>query len=359
MTQSKVFWLKLQATDPLPQSQERLTKLFHTAGLDELIETNDHTAIKVHFGEKQSDTFLSPDLISPIVHCIRERGARPFLTDTNVLYKSVRDNAVTHLELAYEHGFTFERVGAPVIIADGIKGINETAIAINAPLNKTVSLATEIVTANSIIVISHATGHINAGLGATIKNMGMGMASRKGKLTQHSQSKPRIDSHKCNACAICAHWCPTGAIVVGEQFAVINERVCIGCGECLTMCRRGAIRFRWDNTSINLQHQIAEHALGIMTAKRGKIGFLTFMLNMTKDCDCLVGKQTPLIPDIGVLAGIDPVAIDQAVLDLTRRYHHKTLPELAYPNNDATEQIRYGEEIGLGCRHYELIECEF
>lgn len=359
MTQSEVFWLKLQATDPLPQSQERLKQLFHTAGLDKLIETNDHTAIKLHFGERESTTFLAPDYVVPIIRCVRERGAKPFLTDTNVLYKSVRDNAVTHLELAYSHGFTYERVGAPVIIADGIKGKNETAIEINAPLNKSVSLATEIVSANSIIVLSHATGHINAGLGATIKNIGMGMASRKGKLTQHSLSKPRIDKNKCTACSICAHWCPSDAIIVGQQFAIINETICIGCGECLTLCRQNAIRFRWDNTSLNLQRQIAEHALGIIKEKKGKIGFMTFMINMTKDCDCLVGKQTPLIPDIGVLAGIDPIAIDQAVLDLTQNFHQKTLAQLAYPNNDATEQLRYGEEIGLGNRQYHLIECDF
>lgn len=356
---SSVYWLKFSTNDSLTQTQERLKQLFYIAGLDRLLETNDHTAIKVHFGEKQSDTFLAPAYVSPIVQCVREKGAKPFLTDTNVLYKSVRDNAVTHLELAYAHGFTYEQVGAPVIIADGIKGINETAIEINAPLNKIVHLATEFVSANSVIVITHATGHINAGLGATIKNMGMGMASRKGKLTQHSQSKPRIDPHKCNACGICAQWCPSDAIVVGEQFAIINERLCIGCGECVTMCRSNAIRFRWDNSSLNLQRQIAEHALGIVKAKRGKIGFLTFMINMTKDCDCLTGKQTPILPDLGVLAGLDPVAIDQAVLDLTRQFTQKSLPELAYPNNDATEQIRYGEQIGLGSRQYQLIECDF
>jgi len=358
-THSTVYWLKFKTSDPIHQTQERLKQLFYTAGLDGLLETNDHTAIKVHFGEKQSDTFVAPVYVRPLVQCIREKGAKPFLTDTNVLYKSVRDNAVTHLELAYEHGFTYEQVGAPVIIADGIKGINETAIEINAPLNKTVSLATEFVSANSIIVISHATGHINAGLGATIKNMGMGMASRKGKLTQHSLSKPRIDTHKCNACGICAQWCPSDAIVVGEQFALINTELCIGCGECITMCRSTAIRFRWDNTSVNLQRQIAEHALGIIKAKRGKIGFVTFLINMTKDCDCLTGKQKPILPDLGALAGLDPVAIDQAVLDLTSQFNQKSLSELAYPNNDASEQIRYGEQIGLGSRQYQLIECNF
>lgn len=351
-----IYLMRFKSSNPVDQVKSRLKKLFNIAGFRNIVEKNDLTAIKVHFGEKGNVTHLPANYVEPIVRMVKSCGAKPFVTDTNVLYKSVRNNAIDHITLANEHGFTLENIGAPVIIADGIIGKNDTEIEINAPLNKTVSIATELVSANSIIVLSHATGHINASLGATIKNMGMGMASRKGKLTQHSVSKPEIIIDKCTACGVCARWCPENAITVSDQYAKIDDSLCIGCGECLTFCRFDAVRLKWDSSSELLQKQIAEHALGIFKEKGSKIGFLTFLINMTKDCDCLNEKMKPIIEDIGVLAGYDPVAIDQAILDLTKQVSGKTLPETAYPSTDASIQLAYGEKIGLGSRNYNLIE---
>jgi hypothetical protein len=290
---------------------------------------------------------------------IESCGAKPFLTDTTVLYKGARENAIDHLNLAYENGFTYENVGAPVIIADGIIGKNEFEVEINAPLNKTVSLATEFITANSIIVITHVTGHLNTGLGATLKNLGMGMASRKGKLVQHSVSKPVISKTKCTTCGVCVRWCPVNAITLTEHYAVIDPKKCIGCGECLAVCRFSAVHFKWDSTTVRLQQQIAEHALGIVRQKKDRIGYLTFLTNMTKNCDCYTGRQTPILPDIGVLAGTDPVAIDQAVIDLTGMENPANLARTAYPDIDYSVQLEYGEKIGLGSRNYKLIETGF
>lgn len=357
MQASNIHLIRFKTTDPDNKVKSYLKKLFHKAGFDKIIGKNDLTALKVHFGEKGNNTFLPPAYIEPIARMVKSLGAKPFVTDTNVLYKSARDNAVDHITLAHEHGFSLKTIGAPIIISDGIAGRNEIEIRIDAPINKYVSLAVDLVTANSLIVISHVTGHINIGLAATIKNMGMGMASRKGKLTQHSVSKPMINQNKCTACGTCAEWCPENAINVGSNFATINETICIGCGECIAVCRFSAVKLKWDNSSTELQKQVAEHALGIVKQKKGKIGFFTFLINMTKDCDCFGVKSEPIIDDIGVLAGKDPVAIDQAVLDLTI-INNKNISELSYPNVDANTQLIYGEKIGLGSRSYKLIDEE-
>jgi len=359
MPVSQIHFMRLKADDPVDQVKNRLKKLYKSAGFDTIVQSGDITAIKIHFGEKGNDTHVPAVYTELIVRMIKSCGALPFLTDTTVLYKSRRENAIDHLQLAYENGFAYDKVGAPVIIADGIIGKNEAAIEVNAPLNKTVSLATELVTANSIIVISHVTGHLSIGLGATIKNLGMGMASRKGKLTQHSVSKPIIKSNKCTACGVCVKWCPPNAISMPDKFAVIDQAVCIGCGECLAVCRFGSVRFQWNSTSTHLQQQIAEHALGIVRHKKDRIGYLTFMINMTKDCDCQTGRQMPIMTDIGVLAGTDPVAIDQAVIDLTGQVDSKNVAQRAYPAIDYTVQLEYGEKIGLGNRKYTLIETSF
>ncbi len=353
----KVCLYRFTSSDQINQIQSRLKTLFHKAGFDDIVEKNDLTAIKVHMGEKGNVSYLAPDYVEPVVRLVNSKAAKPFISDTNVLYKSERENAIDHLMLARKHGFTIERTGAPVIIADGIAGQNEKEVEINAPINKKVALAAEYLNAHSIIVMSHVTGHIATGMGATIKNLGMGMASRKGKLVQHSVSKPTIDKDKCTVCGVCAEWCPTDAIQVLENHAVIDEEKCIGCGECLTVCRFDAVNFKWDSSSEELQKQIVEHALGIVKNKGSKIGYMTFMISMTKDCDCMAQKPISVIDDVGVLAGKDPVAIDQAVTDLTRKQSAaNSIAKESYANVNAEIQLSYGEQIGLGSRNYELIQ---
>jgi len=355
---SKVYFIQLKTSDQKNLNKKKIKRLFNNSGLSDIIDKFDLTAVKMHFGEQGNITFLPPEYIEPVVRMIKSQGAKPFLCDSNVLYKSERDNAVDHLLLANRHGFTLENTGAPIVIADGIAGNNEIEITIDAPINKKVALASEFITANSIIVVSHATGHLGVGLGASIKNLGMGMASRKGKLIQHSVSKPEINQEKCTACGICKKWCPEDCIAMYPEYAEINEDKCIGCGECLAVCRFSAVNFKWDSSSEELQKQIAEHALGIVKQKKRKIGYLLFLVNMTKDCDCIGIEQEKIIDDIGVLAGNDPVALDQAALDLTKKYAGKNLQEKSFPDIDCRVQLEYAENIGVGTRKYVLEEVE-
>ncbi len=356
MSETDVYFLKFTSLDPVDGVCDALKELFIKAGFDKIIFKNDLTAIKVHFGEEGNSTFIKAPYITPIVDMVKKQSAKAFVTDSNVLYKSQRDNAVDHILLAHKHGFSLETIGAPIVIADGTNGANEKEITINAPLNKTVSIASEFINANSLMVVTHVTGHLCTGLGATIKNLGMGMSSRKGKLRQHSVSKPNISKKYCTSCGTCLEWCPEDAIELQSDGAWINKNTCIGCGECIAVCRDSAVKFNWDSPTENIQKQIAEHALGIVSQKKNKMGYYTFLINMTRDCDCLAHSGKLLMPDIGVLVGSDPVAIDKAVLDITTGVTKQNIATMSYPAIDPMVQLEYGQKIGLGSLKYKLIE---
>ena len=299
---------------------------------------------------------VPPALVRPVIEEIIQIEANPFLTDTCVLYKSERDNAVDHLRVAEEHGFTIEDVGAPVIIADGLLGRAERDVAIPGQIFKNVSLAPAAIESNALIVISHVTGHLATGIGAAVKNLGMGFASRRGKLRQHSVMKPGIAGKKCTGCEVCIQWCPEDAISMEDDVARIDGKRCIGCGECLTVCRFDAVKFDWKMKESDLQQRMAEHALGAVIGKPGKVGCMNFLISVTKDCDCFNVRQKPIMPDIGILAGTDPVAVDTASLDLIRERNGKELTDMTYPHIDSRTQLRHGEAVGLGTMTYELIE---
>src|SRR3989339_540150 len=254
---SNVYLARVSSSASTAEIEDKIRLLIKKSDLLRVVTSNDLTAVKCHFGEEGNSTYLPANYIKQVVEAITKVGARPFVTDTNVLYKSRRDNSYDHLQLAREHGFSHETLQAPVIIADGIKGK--------------------------------------------------------------------------------------------------NDEDCIGCGECLATCRMGAVKFKWDSSSKFLQQQIVEHALGIVKIKKDKMAYLTFLVQMTKDCDCLPQAAEFVVEDIGILAGFDPVALDQAVLDLTTRKNGKdNLATLSYAAHDPSIQLEYGEQVGLGQREYQL-----
>ncbi len=331
-----------------------LPALMEHAGFHHKFENPDLVGIKLHFGEKGNHPPIAPEWVRPVSDMIKKQGGEPFLTDTCVLYKSQRDNAINHLRLAQNYAFTIGKAGAPVIIADGLTGNDETEIAIPGQIFDRVSIASAAAQASGIIALSHVTGHLAAGMGAAIKNLGMGFASRKGKLRQHANMKPFVDESACTGCEVCTRWCPVNAIAMNNGKAVIDHGICIGCGECVTVCRYYAVKHDWQTEAPDLQKRMAEHALGVVIQKRSKVGFINFLTSITKDCDCIGKNQQPLIDDIGIIVSDDPVAIDAASLDLIQEHSSRPLNALAYPI-DPWEQIRHGEAIGLGSRNYQLI----
>lgn len=324
-----------------------------------VVKKGDLTGIKVHFGEEGNTEFIPPYLIKPVVEEVIKQGGKPFLFDTNTLYRGMRENARDHLVLAARHGFTMEVVGAPVLIADGLKGKDFVEIDIEGKHFNRVRLGSLIKQMDSCVVVSHVKGHSTAGFGGAIKNISMGFASRSGKQQMHSDVRPEVNPDLCSLCGTCVEWCPAGAITLSNA-AVIDSQICIGCGECRVTCPEGAIDISWETTPAMLQEKMAEYALGAMNTMRGRIAFVNFLINITPDCDCWEWSGTRLVDDIGVLSSLDPVAADQASCDLineaSRQKYGRDLWTHLYPRIDWQVQLKHAEEMGVGTREYSICE---
>jgi len=349
----QVFFAPLKDNPTIPDQVVAMQSLIGRADLPRLIAPHDFVAIKLHVGEENNTTHVKPELIRALVEAAHQRSGNVFLTETATLYRGERENAVKHLLHAQAHGFGIERVGAPFIMADGLTGGSEVEIGIGGELEQTVKIAREIAFCDVLFAVSHATGHLATGLGACLKNLGMGLASRAGKLRQHSSILPEVKSEECRFCKKCMNWCPAGAMVEKERKAFIVPGRCIGCGECLTVCRYDAVRYDWDVESEPLQKRMAEHAYGAVKGK--KCYYFNVLVDMTSDCDCYDTNQPKLIRDLGLLGSADPVAIDQATLDLTQDANGRSLARMAYQGLDPLVQLKHAEQLGLGLMKYELI----
>lgn len=351
---SRVYFLPADRREGEERLAQKTEKLFLALGLHEKIEKDDFVALKIHFGEKGNTGFIKPPWLKGMIGRLQERTNRLFFTDTNTLYVGQRSNAVDHLRLAASHGFSLEKTGVPVLIADGLAGENDEEVQVDLKWVKRARIASGIARADFLVCLNHFTGHVQTGLGAAIKNTGMGCASRAGKLEQHSDVHPRIDRKLCRNCRLCLDYCPTGAIIQKEGRAFILDDRCIGCGECLVVCKLGAVRMRWDADSARVQEKMAEYALAVWSRFKEKAGFINFLLKITKDCDCMAKDQAEIIDDIGILASADPVALDKASVDLVLKKRKKDVLRQGY-DIDWSIQLRHGQAIGLGRLDYELI----
>lgn len=365
---SEVYFAPLRATNPDESKASRVRKLFEAAGFEDWIQKGDLTAIKLHFGERGCDTYVSPVFVRQVVDKVKEGGGRPFLTDTSTLYGGSRQNAVGHLTTAIEHGFDRSVAGAPLIIADGLLGGNFVEVDINKKHFQRAKIAGDVVAADSMIVVSHFKGHSMAGFGGSIKNLGMGCAPPLGKADQHFASKPTVAEEKCKGCGRCVRVCPKSAAVLEGGKAWIDPEKCVGCGACLAACPEGAADLDWDKMPGFIE-RIVEYAFGAVSGKDGRVGFINFVIDVTPECDCLPWSDAPIVPDVGILASKDPVAIDAASRDLVNAQHGITTSALQthhekgedkfrglWPKVDGSHQISYGEKIGLGSSRYRLIE---
>jgi hypothetical protein len=327
------------------------------AALDflEMLEAEDFTALKIHFGERNNKGYIKPEWLRDVVGAVRRRAPRAFLTDSNTLYVGPRSNSVEHIRLAWSHGFRPDILDVPVLIADGLVGRDVQPAAGDHAHIRSAKIASAILSADALLVLSHVTGHVQTGIGAAIKNLGMGCASRAGKLDQHSVAHPRVQAKACRNCSLCFDHCPAGAIVQAEGHVTIDDARCIGCGECLVVCKFGAIRIRWDEDYRRIQEKIAEYALLVRRGFPRKAAFLNFLIRVTKDCDCMAKGEAPIVEDIGILASLDPVAIDQASADLVlKTAGGRDVFRRGY-EIDWSFQLKHGEAIGLGSTRYTLV----
>ena len=357
---------------------DKLEVLLDRADLKGKIREKDLVAIKLHFGEKGNTAYVRPIFLRRIVDRVKELKGKPFLTDTNTLYTGTRSEAVSHLTTASENGFTESVVNAPILIADGLRGNSAMKVRIDKPIFKTVSIAREIYMADALIGVTHFKGHELSGFGGTLKNLGMGCSSREGKLSQHSNISPKVKGKTCKGCERCLGWCaqeaismqsPQSGVETKQSIAFIDPKKCVGCGECILACPSGAIQIQWNESIPIFQKKMVEHAYGAVQKKKGKTLYLNFLTQISPACDCYGYSDTPIVNDIGILSSEDPVAIDQASVDLVNGETGNRSSKLPgawnpgenkfraiYPEVDWNIQLAYAEEIGMGTREYELIK---
>ncbi|RUM89357.1 MAG: 4Fe-4S ferredoxin [Thermodesulfatator sp.] len=370
---SRVFWVDLRLRKKA-SLLEKVSALLSALEIKDRFRPGALVGIKLHFGEAGNLAHLRPQWVRRVVDHLKELGVKPFLTDTNTLYRGSRSDAVSHLETAVRNGFTYAVVGAPVVIADGLRGSSYEKIEMDFPVLKEFFLAKEVVRADGLVVLTHFKGHELSGFGGALKNVGMGCAARRGKLEQHSTVAPKIDKKRCVACGTCAEFCPVGAPEPAPRAKKpryrINEKRCIGCGECIAVCPQEAIKVQWNEKAELFMRKMAEYAAAVLLPKRGRAFFLNFVLQVSPACDCYPFNDYPLVPDLGILASEDPVALDQASVDLVNQAGG--LPgskaegsppgedkfRRLYPQIPWEVTLNHAEEIGLGSRKYELVKLE-
>ena len=364
---SEVYFTDLRADRPSKNVPNKIARLFRAAKISSIIEKGDLVAIKSHFGEPGSTTFLRPQYCAKVVELVAKAGGKPFLTDSNTLYKGGRQNAVDHLTSAARHGFLPPVVNAPLVIADGLTGRDQTEIKVDLKHCKTVKVGSAAHYADAIVCVSHVKGHMLTGFGGALKNLGMGFGSRVGKLEMHQDVKPEVDEEKCKACGECERSCPAGAITIRRKARIDLEK-CIGCGECYASCYNEAIKAgEWSDPAAS-QEKIVEYCYGIINEKPKKLAYFNFIVDFTPLCDCPPFGDAPIIPNVGILASMDIVAIDQASADLVNAQEGLAGTKLKHafgPGEDKirdihgidwTIQLKYAESLGLGSRKYELVK---
>ncbi|MGA6925679.1 MAG: DUF362 domain-containing protein [Desulfosarcina sp.] len=364
---SKVYFIDMRATVK-ENFMAKIGRLMETVGLATVIDKRDLTAVKIHFGELGNAAFIRPVYIRKVVEMIRLAGGVPFLTDANTLYAGTRSDAPHHLSTAIANGFAYAVVQAPLIIADGLRGKNETPVAIGQKRFESVYIGKDIVEADALVSVAHFKGHELSGFGGTIKNVGMGCASRKGKLAQHSGLSPKISSEACIGCGECQDHCSQHAISMHDEKARIDEADCIGCGECILICPNEAIEVQWGESIPIFLERMVEYTMGVLKTKTKKALFINFITDVSPACDCYPANDAPIVKNIGVVASTDPVAIDQASVDLVNaepalagsRLTTHTAPgqdkfKGIYPKVDWEVQLDYAEKLNLGTRAYALV----
>lgn len=366
MEKAKVYFTDLK-TKPDYNLLDKVERLVKKAGIENINFEDKFAAIKIHFGEPGNLAYIRPNYAAKIVKIIKELGGLPFLTDSNTLYSGRRSNAVDHIESAHENGFNPLTVGCNVIIADGLKGTDYREIEINGKHCKKAKIGAAIADADIIISMNHFKGHEMTGFGGALKNLGMGSGSRGGKLEMHSASQPKIDKGNCSSCGQCVKHCSQKAISLDNgKKAYIDYEKCIGCGQCVAMCRYNAAQVLWNESADTANEKIAEYATAVL---KGKPSFhINFIMDVSPNCDCWSSNDMAIVPNIGIAASFDPVALDKACVDLVNKapamkgsvledeHFHDGDDKFTHihKNTNWDTGLKHAEEMGIGTRDYEL-----
>ena len=365
---SKVYFTSMKTT--LQENlQQKLTRLVKKAGLDTIDFEKKFTAIKIHFGELGNLAYLRPNYSRTIVDMVKQGGGKPFLTDCNTLYVGGRKNALDHLETAYINGYSPFSTGCHILIADGLKGTDETLVPVPGGKHvKEAKIGQAVMDADIFISLSHFKGHENAGFGGAIKNIGMGCGSRAGKMEMHSSGKPVVKGEKCIGCGACRKICAHDAITITDKKAAIRQEKCVGCGRCIGVCPVDAVEPRWDEANDVLNEKMAEYTWAVLN---GRPHFhISLVIDVSPFCDCHAENDIPIVPNVGMFASFDPVALDVACADAVNRQppiegsllaenlaacRHSDHFSTVSPETNWFSAIEHAAAMGVGNKEYQLI----
>ena len=372
MEKSKVYFTDFRTRVGVSLT-EKLQRLIKKAGITDIDMDGKFVAIKMHFGELGNLSYLRPNYAKAVADVVKECGGKPFLTDCNTLYPGSRKSALEHLDCANINGFNTITTGCQIIIGDGLRGTDDITVPVrNGEYCKEAYIGRAVMDADIFISLTHFKGHESTGFGGTIKNIGMGCGSRAGKMHQHNSGKPIVHDDLCRGCRRCAKECGSDAITYENGKAVINQDICKGCGRCIGACAFDAIENQNWNANEILGRKMAEYSQAVCDGRP------TFHISLVRDispnCDCHGENDAPILPDVGIFASFDPVALDQACVDACLHatpmpnsqlsdnladphwhHHHDNFLD-SNPNVRWKETLEHAEKIGLGTREYELIQ---
>ena len=366
---SKVYFADLRA-DVHENLQQKLTRLMKTAGMGDIDFRDKFVAIKLHFGEPGNLAFLRPNWARTVADFVKERGGKPFLTDCNTLYVGGRKNALDHMDSAMLNGFNPMTTGCQIIIADGLKGSDEVEVPVaGGEYVKNAKIGRAVMDADVFISLTHFKGHEEAGFGGCLKNIGMGCGSRAGKMEQHNAGKPHVAEKHCIGCGQCRKICAHGAPIIENGKAHIDHDKCVGCGRCIAVCPKDAVRIDWDETTTNLNCKIAEYTKAVVDGR--PCFHISLVIDVSPNCDCHAENDMAIVPNVGMFASFDPVALDMACVDAVnaqtplrgsaaddahaKAHVHDHFQRL-HPDTNWRSCLEHGEKIGIGTREYELIK---
>ena len=366
---SKVYFADLRA-DVHENLQQKLTRLMKTAGMGDIDFQDKFVAIKLHFGEPGNLAFLRPNWARTVADFVKERGGKPFLTDCNTLYVGGRKNALDHMDSAMLNGFNPMTTGCQIIIGDGLKGSDEVEVpVVGGEYVKNAKIGRAVMDADVFISLTHFKGHEEAGFGGCLKNIGMGCGSRAGKMEQHNAGKPHVAEKHCIGCGQCRKICAHGAPIIENGKAHIDHDKCVGCGRCIAVCPKDAVRINWDETTANLNCKIAEYTKAVVDGR--PCFHISLVIDVSPNCDCRPENDMAIVPNVGMFASFDPVALDMACVDAVnaqtplrgsaaddahaKAHVHDHFQRL-HPDTNWRSCLEHGEKIGIGTREYELIK---
>lgn len=375
MEKAKVYFTDFRTPYGGDTMPGKLKKLIRKAGIAQLNLEGQFVAIKIHFGELGNVSYLRPNYARAVVDVVKELGGKPFLTDCNTLYPGSRKNALEHLYCAWENGFTPLTVGCPILIGDGLKGTDDIEVSVQGgEYVKNAKIGRAVMDADVIISLTHFKGHETTGFGGTLKNLGMGCGSRAGKKEQHNNGKAYVQQELCRGCRRCMRECANDGLVFDAESRKmhVDKEHCVGCGRCVGACNFDAIDFEDPNSNQMLNYRIAEYAKAVVD---GRPQFhISMVMDISPNCDCHEENDAPILPDVGMFASFDPLALDQACVDACLKCeplpnsqlgehlrdphfedHHDHFTN-STPESEWQSCLSHAEKIGLGTRAYELIK---